>query len=64
VLAELLATGELAELAGLFPELAPEQAARPGMAIAVMTQAAVRPGFMATPLGIRPRCCQPALERR
>src|SRR5690242_7677123 len=36
--------------AGAFPlEVPPEQAARTGKAVAVITQAAVRPGFMTTP---------------
>ena len=43
--AELLAAGELPELAGLLPE----QAARPGTATAAMAQAAIRPGFMVSP---------------
>ena len=49
VLAELLAADELAELAGLLPELVPEQAARPGTATAAMAQAVIRPGFMVSP---------------
>jgi len=43
------AADELAELAGLLPELVPEQAARPGTATAAMAQAAIRPGFMVSP---------------
>jgi len=43
------AADELAELAGLLPELVPEQAARPGTATAAMAQAAIRPGFMMSP---------------
>jgi hypothetical protein len=49
VLAELLAAGELAGLAGLLPVLVPEQAARPGTATAAMAQAVIRPGFMVSP---------------
>jgi hypothetical protein len=47
----LALTGLLAvrRLAGLLPELVPEQAARPGTATAAMAQAAIRPGFMASP---------------
>ena len=45
----LIGSDELAELAGLLPELVPEQAARPGTATAAMAQAAVRPGFMVSP---------------
>ena len=43
------AADEVAELAGLLPELVPEQAARPGTATAAMAQAAIRPGFMVSP---------------
>ena len=45
----VLAADELPGLAGLPPELVPEQAARPGMATAAMAQPAIRPGFMVSP---------------
>jgi hypothetical protein len=59
----VLAAGELPGLAGLVPELVPEQAARPGTAAAAMAQAAIRPGFMVSPHVARlGRGCATGLE--
>jgi hypothetical protein len=45
------------------PELLAEQAARPGTAMAVMTQAAIRPGFMVSPhISRLPRGCPTGLQ--